>query len=138
MNKKRGRPPKDYLIDMCQRGNSIRLYFGGAVQEITADDWNDIPYEHNAGIVYSEFVNFYIDVLIPFNWRVTDIAGELDYYENSQYCRNDFKSGELPLFWTVDQNNEREDVKFYMGDLKDYVMTKLDKIGVISKIRTKR
>lgn len=135
--KKFGRPPLDYLIDVCIRGNGIRLYFGSAVEPITGDDFDDVPYEHNAGIVYSEYVNFYMDALIPFNWQVTDPAGELDCYTNSQYCRNDFKTGEIPLFWTTDNAGERDNVYFHMGDLKTDVEEKLDSIGAISRIYKK-
>lgn len=138
MAKKRGRPPNDYLIDFCDRGNGIRLYFGSSVELITSDDWNDVPYEHNAGIVYSEYVNFYVDVLIPFRWQITDPTSELDQYTNSQYCRNDFKTGDPPLFWTVDQTNERDNVYFRMGDLREDVMKKLEEIGAITKIYRKR
>ena len=136
-NKKRGRPPNDYLIDFCERGNGIRLYFGLAVELITSDDWNDVPYEHNAGIVYSEYVNFYVDVLIPFRWQIADPASELDQYTNSSYCRNDFKTGDPPLFWAVDQNYERDNVYFRMGDLREDVMKKLEEIGAMTKIYMK-
>lgn len=134
MVKKRGRPPDDYLIDFCERGNGVRLYFGSSVEKITGDDWDDIPFESNAGIVYPEHVNFYIDALIPFNWQITDVIDELDDYTNSRYCRNDFKSGELDLFWLSDKSCERENTYFRMGDLKESVMEKLDEIGVITKI----
>lgn len=134
MNKKRERPPESYLIDMCQRGNAIRLYFGGALEVITGDDWDDVPYESNADIVYPEFVDYYIDVLIPFYWRITDYAGELDMYTNSRYCRNDFKKGEIAILWCIDQNYERENVYFYMGDTKKNVTEKLNIIGATSRI----
>lgn len=137
-NKKRGRPPNDYLIDFCERGNGIRLYFGSSVEVITGDDWSDIPYDCNADIVYSEYVNFYIDVLVPFNWRIADPATELDQYTNSPYCRNDFKTGDPALFWTVDQNYERDNVYFRMGDLRQDVMKKLEEIGAITKVHVKR
>lgn len=125
---------KSYLIDMCQRGNAIRLYFGNSVEVITGDDWDDTPYEHNAGPIYSEFVNCYMDVLVPFHWRITDFAQELEYYENSKYCKNDFKHGDIPLFWCIDAHYERDNVSFFMGESKQVVMKKLDEIGTTLQI----
>ena len=137
MAKKQGRPPKDYLIDFCQRGNGIRLYFGSSVQEINGDDFNDIPYESNCGIVYPEYVNFYLDCLIPFRWHVEDPASELNCYTNSTYSRNDFKTGDPPLCWFVDQNYERDNMIFRMGDLRESVVKKLKDIGTVMKIKRK-
>lgn len=137
MNKKQGRPPDTYLIDVCWRGNALRLYFGYSVEEIYGDDWDDIPYESNCGQVYSEYVTCVLDVLIPFNYTVVDIADDL-YYENSKYCRNDFKVGELPLFWIVDYGiTDYDDIKFYMGDKKETVVDKLKLITSLMKYTMK-
>ena len=48
------------LIDFYKNeGNtySVTLYFGDTeCEDYWGDDWNDTPYEHNAGTVYDEFV----------------------------------------------------------------------------------
>ena len=136
-NKKLGRPPDIYLVDVCWRGNALRLYFGNSVEEIYGDDWDDIPYESNCGTVYSEYVTCVLDVLIPFNYTITDIADDL-YYGNSKYCRNDFKTGELPLLWLIDDSvDRREDLTFYMGDSKDKVVNKLKLVTTLMKYTAK-
>lgn len=136
-NKKLGRPPDIYLVDICWRGNALRLYFGNSVEEIYGDDWDDIPYESNCGTVYSEYVTCVLDVLIPFNYTITDIADDL-YYGNSKYCRNDFKAGELPLLWLIDDSvDRREDLTFYMGDSKDKVVNKLKLVTTLMKYTAK-
>ena len=132
-NRKPGRPPDIYLIDACWRGNALRLYFGSSVEEIYGDDWDDIPYESNCGTVYSEYVTCVLDVLIPFNYTITDIADDL-YYGNSKYCRNDFKDGNIALIWCVDRNHERENVYFYMGEKKWSVIEKLKSLGAATQI----
>lgn len=39
------------------RYNRVSLYFGDTeCEDYWGDDWNDAPYEHNAGIVYREYV----------------------------------------------------------------------------------
>lgn len=137
MNEKLGRPRDIYLIDACWRGNALRLYFGYSVEEIWGDDFDDIPYESNCGLVYSEYVRCVLDVLIPFNYNITDIADNL-YNENSKYSRSDFKKGEIPLFWITDYGlDSQEDMKFYMGDKKETVVDKLRLITSLMKYTIK-
>ena len=52
------------------------------------DDWDDKPYEHNAGSVYNEYVKG-----IRYNYYPFDaILLEPNYLErNSTYCKDDFK-----------------------------------------------
>lgn len=136
-NEKLGRPKNIYLIDACWRGNALRLYFGYSVEEIWGDDFDDIPYESNCGLVYSEYVKCVLDVLVPFNYTITDIADNL-YYENSKYSRSDFKTGEIPLFWITDYGlDKQEDMKFYMGDKKETVVDKLKLITSLMKYTMK-
>ena len=133
-NRKPGRPPDIYLIDACWRGNALRLYFGSSVEEIYGDDWDDIPYESNCGPVHSEHVKCILDALIPFNYTISDISDNYSYYDNSRYCRNDFKKGNIPLFWITDYGvNNNDDIKFYMGDKKEIVVMKLKLITSLMK-----
>lgn len=133
-DKKPGRPPDIYLIDSCWRGNALRLYFGSSVEAIWGDDFDDIPYESNCGLVYSEYVKCILDVLVPFNYTITDITDNL-HYKNSKYSRSDFKNGDIPLFWITDYgvNNNNDDIKFYMGDKKEIVVMKLKLITSMMK-----
>ena len=137
-NKKPGRPKKIYLIDACWRGNALRCYFGYAVEEICGCDWDDVPYEHNCERVYPEYVVCVLDALIPFNYSVNDVADETSN-GNSQYCREDFKTGEIPLFWIRDNGMDaRDDIRFYMGDHQEKVVDQLNLIGCLVKFKDKR
>ena len=131
---KRGRPPEHYLIDICQCGSGIRFYFGGSVELVHGDDWTDAPYNDNAGVVYPEFVDCYIETLIPFSWEVTDIAQELGCYRNSQFCRNDFKTENIALIWCIDRNHERDNIYFFMGEKQLSVVEKLKSLGATTQI----
>lgn len=43
------------IIDFERKGNLVRFYLGDDdLEEWYGDDWNDTPYEHNAGQVYDE------------------------------------------------------------------------------------
>lgn len=137
INKKPGRPPDSYLIDACWRGNALRLYFGSSVEAIYGDDWDDIPYESNCGPVYSEYVTCVMDVLIPFSHTITDTADDM-CYGNSKYCRNDFKSGEIPLFRIIDYSiNNNDDMEFHMGDKREAVVNKLKLITSLRRYTMK-
>ena len=42
-----------YIIDVATYGNIIKLFLSKTKnKDIWGDDWNDAPYEHNAGEVY--------------------------------------------------------------------------------------
>ena len=59
------------LIDFDYRGNVIKLYFGDDNEnKYHGDDWNDIPYEHNAGEVYKEYVKDIKQYAFSFNYYV--------------------------------------------------------------------
>lgn len=83
--------PKDFLsgelIDLRLKGNVVRLYFGKNGKQY-GDDWDDAPYEHNAGVVYDEFVDFTMDVVFPFEIELETPASNCC---NSEYCREDFR-----------------------------------------------
>lgn len=79
------------IIDFERKGNVVRFYLGEKTEEwgwtnpdykdytgktpdwlkpsnnYYGDDWDDVPYEHNAGRVYPEFVKGYKDIVIDFD-----------------------------------------------------------------------
>lgn len=74
------------LIDVGFKGNAVRLYLGEKTEEygwtnadyisgnvlppydtFYGDDWDDVPYEHNAGPVYPWFVKGTKDILFPYD-----------------------------------------------------------------------
>ena len=68
---------------------------------------------------------------------MSEMALEL-YYENSKYCRSDFKAGRIPLFWIADYGmDDRGDIEFHMGDNKDDVVKKLKLITSLMSYKIK-
>lgn len=106
------------IIDFERKGNVVRFYLGKKEDDwgwtnkhykynggngletpdwlkpsdtYYGDDWDDAPYEHNAGSVYGEFVKGYLDVAFDFddvvlepcngeynsNWRKDDMVSRL-------------------------------------------------------------
>lgn len=105
------------IIDFEVKGNVVRFYLGNKTDEwgwtnknykdrngntpdwlkpsdtYYGDDWEDCPYECNAGTVYDEFIygtrTYYYDM----NWLIIEpCSGEI----NSPYCKNEFKSRKIP------------------------------------------
>ena len=55
------------IIDFDIKGNVIKFYLGqDNDMNYHGDDWDDVPYEHNAGEVYSEFVEGYAYVYLEY------------------------------------------------------------------------
>ena len=117
------------IIDFDNRGHAIRFYIGKNGKQY-GDDWDDAPYEHNAGTVYSEFIESTQDILIPFDFSILEPAsGEY----NSKYCKEDFIKRIVPCL-IISKNNElwsfidaqRDDsaLKIYYGDNIDEVLKK--------------
>lgn len=82
------------IIDFEKFGNTVKFYLGeDDCEDYWGDDWDDTPYEHNAGPVYDRFVKgvrlFYFDykdlVLEPC---------EGDW--NSRWCKDDMKNNNVP------------------------------------------
>lgn len=60
------------------------------------DNWNDKPYEHNAGMVYEAYYDYYVDLVFPFDYRVLTPANDWYHFGTSPYCKNDFKQRYAP------------------------------------------
>ena len=129
------------IIDFEKKGNVVRFYLGSNVpnwgytradykdyrgqtpdwlkpsDKYYGDDWNDRPYEHNAGKVYDEFVKAYIDVSFDFNSKVLEPRdGEF----NSPYCKDDFVARKVPCL-AVYENPSGDD---YDNDFRTIVARK--------------
>lgn len=91
------------IIDWDRKGNVLRLYLGeDSLEDWWGDDWNDTPYECNAGTVYEEFVAGTVDVAFPYNYGLFEPADDGD---NSGFCKNDFKKG-VPFLVIVPESTE--------------------------------
>jgi len=85
------------IIDFEVRGNVVR-FFTGRNGEQWGDDWNDAPYEYNAGRAYEEFVTGHFDVPFPFNWGVYQPSdGEM----NSPYSKEHMRARQVPCIVVI-------------------------------------
>lgn len=119
------------IIDFEKKGNVVRFYLGNDdLESWYGDDWDDTPYEHNAGQVYNEFVAAIKDVAFPFDDLILEPAEDYKNDGNSEWCKEDMIQRRVPCIIQVPQNIAwyGEDkcfsryagmdgvIKFYLGD----------------------
>ena len=114
------------IIDMECKGNLIRFYLG-IDDDYHGDDWDDTPYEHNAGLVYDEFIKATLDVAVDFDY---DIREASDGYINSPYCKNDFKIAKIPYFIIYKEKDKRF---LYFNMTPEEIKKELKDVGTIIK-----
>ncbi|MHA1343586.1 MAG: hypothetical protein ACTSQG_06350 [Promethearchaeota archaeon] len=113
------------LLDYERKGNVLKLYFGHD-KECWGDDWDDIPYEHNAGLVYEQFVIKTEELYIPFKYRIVEPS---EFYDNSPFCKADFKKREVPLFVIIEDSKCYETFEEYVKDgISIYMFDTIDRI----------
>lgn len=129
----------EVIIDVERKGNVLRFYLGKYIPKwgytnpnntksahysrtYFGDDWDDVPYEHNAGRVYDEFVWATLDCYIPFDYDISEPCfGKL----NSEYCKNDFCNGMRPYLYIYKKNNEYD-----FGDTYEDMKNKKEKYPI--------
>ena len=121
------------IIDYYIKGQSVKFYLGDdRLTNWYGDDWDDTPYEHNAGSVYSEFIKATKTITFPFDSLVLEPS---DGVVNSSYCKSDFVNRSTPCVIVVPEELCEDDwhdsfdywvasddpriQKFYFGDKMD-------------------
>lgn len=111
------------IIDFKKKGNVVRFYLGEETPDwgwtrsdyirngktpdwlkpsdsYYGDDWDDRPYEHNAGQVYEEFIKGYKDVAFDFDDLVLEPADGA-WNCNSRWCKDDMVARKVPCIIAV-------------------------------------
>ena len=87
------------IIDFEKKGNVVRFYLGtDDCHNYWGDDWNDAPYDCNAGTVYHEFVASVKDIAFPFDDLVLEPC---DGAFNCGYTKEDMKNRTVPCIVVV-------------------------------------
>lgn len=99
-------------IDQSMNHSSVVYFSQSEPGDVWGDDWNDAPFEHNAGIPYEEFAPF-----------VTFVAFDLilpnTEFVNSYYSVEDLNQKKFP--W-VREEIYQEDKKLYAGaSVKEFI-----------------
>ena len=82
------------IIDYELKGNVVRFYLGkSTLTNYYGDDWDDAPYDSNAGCVYSEYIAGTADIAFPFDALVLEpCTGEF----NCSHTKDDMKHKTVP------------------------------------------
>lgn len=116
------------IIDFEKKGNVVRFYLGkDDCEDYHGDDWDDRPYDCNAGTVYDEYITGHRDIAFPFNFTVLEPKDE--WCTNCEWCKDDMKARKVPCIVAVKTDDclvhefshylgaDHENViKFYFGD----------------------
>lgn len=101
------------IIDFEKKGNVVRFYLGeDNLEDWYGDDWDDTPYEHNAGSVYEEFVSETIDLAFNFNCLILEPQDDWQNNGNSNWCKNDMKDRLVPCIIVVPNEPDYDDNNF--------------------------
>lgn len=120
------------IIDVERKGNLVRFYLGKNLEQ-WGDDWDDAPYDCNAGTVYQEYVKSVKDVAFPFESFVLEPC---DGTVNCCFCKKDMSLRKVPClivvppelaekypwkdydfnFWNLDKTVCGLVQRFYFGD----------------------
>ena len=107
------------IIDFERKGNVIRFYLGAdELESWYGDDWDDAPYEHNAGRVYDEFIADYRDLIIPFD---SEVLEPCDGTLNSHWCKDDMRARRVPCIIVVPPSELETEYHYFTGDFNDYI-----------------
>ena len=124
------------ILDFEIKGNVIKFYLGDC-NDWYGDDWDNRPYEHNAGIVYEQFVKNTIQFAVPFEYNVLEPCSDMLYMYNSPYSKEDMQNRECPCLIISKSDSyskeltNRKSTKIYFGDNIDLTIKKLDKINAV-------
>lgn len=157
------------IIDYERKGNVIRFYLGEYTKDwgwtnkdyrpaewkygdpvpawlepsdiYYGDDWDDIPYEHNAGTVYKQFIKGTLDIKCDFDDLVLEPC---DGTHNSEWSKKDMRNRLVPCIIVIPKSIYKEKtyiddftfwvgadgaVKFYFGDeIGDSDQQKIERI----------
>lgn len=87
------------IIDFERKGNVVRFFLGADdCFDYWGDDWDDAPYDYNAGQVYDRYVTGHKDVYFAFDSLV--LEPESNRY-NSRCTKEDMKKRKIPCIIVV-------------------------------------
>ena len=105
------------IIDFEKKGNVVKFYLADeSCVDYWGDDWDDAPYEHNAGTVYDHYVNGVKEIAFPMDYDVYEPADDWHYHHNSPFCKEDFKNRKAPCIVALKRDKD---------DWRDYLYTEM-------------
>lgn len=111
------------IIDFYKYGNTFALYLGSDdCNYYWGDDWNDAPYEHNAGRVYDKYILGYVEFAVPLKYDVYEACSG---HFNSPFSKEDMMNRKVPCL-TISTDSK---IKIYFGDNIDEISKQIIELG---------
>lgn len=89
------------IIDFDRKGNVVRFYLGADdCDDYWGDDWDDAPYDCNAGSVYDRYITGFCDIAFGFDDTVLEPCNGI---LNCYYSKADMKDRKVPCLIVVPQ-----------------------------------
>lgn len=117
------------IIDFVLYGNGFGLYLGADdCEDYWGDDWDDAPYEHNAGEVYQRYRQGYVEFTFPLKYSVCEACNG---YFNSPFSKEDMKNRKVPCLTISTEMSDCTEIKFkiYFGDNIDDISKQITELG---------
>lgn len=87
------------IVDFERKGNLVRFYLGeDDLEEFYGDDWDDYPYDSNAGKVYGEFIKGHVDIVFPFDYFVLEPSND---WNGNDVSKEDMAKRRVPCIIAV-------------------------------------
>lgn len=116
------------MIDWEKKGNVVRFYLGEDNDtEYWGDDWNDAPYEYNAGPVYREYIHGELTMVFPFDWDVLEPADCES--GSSPWTKEDMKERLTPCLLAVPPDRQTDKESGYDSSFDAYVTASWNQKG---------
>lgn len=116
------------IIDFFRYGNIFRLYCGeDDCNDYWGDDWDNVPYEHNAGGVYNRYIKGFAEFAFPLDFVITEPR---DGYANSPYSKEDMKNRAVPCI-TISNGNK---LNIYFEDDTDSTFKAITGFGGVQLV----
>ena len=106
------------IIDFEKKGNVVRFWLGADdLKEWWGDDWDDAPYDCNAGSVYEQYVSGHRDIAFPFDSLVIEPC---EGVTNTEWCKDDMRERKVPCIIVVpkekaDDSWHGQDFAYWVG-----------------------
>lgn len=118
------------IIDLQVNGSFITIFLGENGKQ-WGDDWDDAPFEHNAGQVYDKFVKEKLNFCLSPEYEFTSPSS---FYSNSPFSMESFRDRKVPRYIITKQNKwwssfeealcDKDAIQIYFGDSIDELKRK--------------
>jgi hypothetical protein len=103
------------ILDVDIRCNTVKFYLGeDSLGNWCGDDWDDAPFEHNAGAIYREYVE--AEAVFAFDWDDIVFGAEAGF-NNSPWSKNDLKARKVYALCVLKAEDRSDDELWRAWDI---------------------